>query len=70
MKKAFIIIRVSEEDQLKGYGPDVQADEVRTYLSQVGLEEIGHRVIQEESTTGDRPQFEVVLDEAIGLKRR
>ncbi|MFC1980130.1 hypothetical protein ACFLVS_04680 [Chloroflexota bacterium] len=24
MKKAFTIIRVSSEDQLKGYGPDVQ----------------------------------------------
>jgi len=61
---------VSEEDQLKGYGPDVQVDEVRTYLVEAGLTEITQRVIQEESTTWNRPQFEAILDEAIDLKHR
>jgi DNA invertase Pin-like site-specific DNA recombinase len=70
MRRAFTIIRVSEEDQLRGYGPDVQADEVQAYLHEAGLEEIGRKVVQEESTTWARPQFEAVLDEAIDLKRR
>ena len=70
MRRALTIIRVSEEDQLKGYGPDVQADEVRAYLVEAGLTEVTQRVIQEESTTWNRPQFEVILDEAIGLKHR
>jgi DNA invertase Pin-like site-specific DNA recombinase len=70
MKKALTIIRVSEEDQLKGYGPDAQADEVRDYLVEAGLVEVDCRAIQEESTTWNRPQFEAALEEAIDLKRR
>ena len=70
MKKAFIVIRVSEEDQIKGYGPEVQASEVATYLGQAGLIEICRRVIQEESTTWDRPKFDFVLSEVISMKRR
>ena len=45
MKRALAIIRVSEEDQLKGYGLEVQADEVRVYLMDAGLTEVAQRVI-------------------------
>ena len=65
MKRALTIIRVSQEDQVKGYGTDVQADDVRAYLSEAGLTEVRCRKIQEESITWDRPQFEAILDEAI-----
>ena len=43
MKRAITIIRVSEEDGLKGYGPDVQADEVRAYLVEAKLTEVAQR---------------------------
>lgn len=70
MKRAFTIVRVSEEDQLRGYGPDVQAAEVQAYLAGAGLTQVDCRTVQEESTTWDRPKFEAILDEAIDLKRR
>jgi len=70
VKRAFTIIRVSEEDQLRGYGPDVQAAEAQAYLSEADLTEVGSKTIQEESTTWDRPQFEGIVDEIIDLKRR
>ena len=70
MRRAITIIRVSEEDQLRGYRPDVQAAEVQAYLSQAGLAEVDLRTIQDESTTWDRPLFEAVLDEVIDRKRK
>jgi hypothetical protein len=39
MKKAFVIVRVSAEDQLKGYGPDVQCeDDILAVAPLIGLE--------------------------------
>lgn len=70
MKRALTLIRISEEDQLKGYGPDVQSAETGSYLSETGLTEVARRFVQEESTTWNRPEFEAVLDEAIAMKRQ
>jgi hypothetical protein len=64
------IIRVSEEDQLKGYGPDVQGEHVDGYLLEAGLLEHVRRVINEESTTWNRPRFEAILTEAIDMHAR
>ena len=54
MKKAFTIIRVSAEDQLKGYGPDVQwYEDIIPNAPLLGLEieEAFRRVIQEPAKT-------------------
>lgn len=45
MKRAFTIIRVSEEDRRKSYGPDVQSAEIGSYLSETGLTEVARRFI-------------------------
>ena len=53
MKRAFVIIRVSKEDQLKGYGPDVQwFEDVLPNAPLLGLEvnEALRAMIQEEAT--------------------
>ena len=70
MKKAFTIIRVSSEDQLKGYGPDVQwEDDIVPNALLLGLEvdESYRRVIQESATSWERTKFEVAVREAIRL---
>ena len=70
MKKAFVIIRVSSQDQLKGYGPDVQwLDDVIPNAPLLGLEvsEQYKRVIQESATTWERPKFEGLMREALAL---
>jgi hypothetical protein len=71
--KAFTIIRVSGEDQLRGYGPDSQwADDVVPNAAFLGLEvsESIKRVIQERATTWDREKFEVAVREALDLYHR
>jgi hypothetical protein len=70
VKKAFTIIRVSAEDQLRGYGPDVQwFDDVLPNAPQLGLEvEEGLRAVIQESATGwDRGRFEAAVREALRL---
>lgn len=67
MKSVMTIIRVSEEDQLKGYGPDVQSEQVERYLPEADLVEKERRVINEESTSWNRPRFEAILNEAVAL---
>ncbi|MFC1979944.1 recombinase family protein [Chloroflexota bacterium] len=70
MKKAFTIIRVSSEDQLKGYGPDVQwEDDIVPNSPLLGLEvdESYRRVIQESATSWERTKFEAAVREAISL---
>ena len=70
MRKAFVIIRVSSQDQLKGYGPDVQwLDDVLPNAPILGLEvsEQYKRVIQESATTWERPKFEGLMREALAL---
>ena len=60
MKRAFVIIRVSAEDQLKGYGPDVQwYEDIIPNASLLGLEvkEAFRRVIQEPATSWERSKF-------------
>jgi hypothetical protein len=66
--KAFTIIRVSGEDQLRGYGPDSQwADDVVPNAPLLGLEvsEGLRRVIQEPATTWDREKFGTAVKEAL-----
>jgi hypothetical protein len=73
MKKAFVIIRVSAEDQLKGYGPDVQwFDDIIPNAPLLGLEvgETLRRVIQEPATTWERSKFEGVVREALDFYHR
>lgn len=68
MKTAFTIIRVSREDQLKGYGPDVQwFDDVLSNAPTLGLEvsEELRRVIQEPATGWDREIFQGAVREAL-----
>lgn len=70
MKKAFTIIRVSKEDQLKGYGPDVQwFDDVLPNAPILSLEvgEELRRVIQEPATGWDREKFQEAVREALRL---
>jgi hypothetical protein len=70
VKKAFTIIRVSAEDQLRGYGPDVQwFDDVLPNAPLLGLEvEEGLRAVIQESATGwDRDRFEGAVREALRL---
>src|ERR1035437_214735 len=72
MKNAFTIIRVSGEDQLRGYGPDSQwLDDVVPNAVSLGLEvsENLKRVIQEPATSWDREKFEAAVREAMGLYR-
>ncbi len=61
VRKAMAIIRVSREDQLRGYGPDAQwQDDVLPNAPFLGLSvEKGHRrIIQEPATGWNRPKFE------------
>ena len=73
MKKAFVIIRVSAEDQLKGYGPDVQwFDDVLPNAPLLGLEvnEALRREIQEPATSWERSIFESAVREALVFYHR
>jgi site-specific DNA recombinase len=70
MSTAFTIIRVSTEDQLKGYGPDVQwEDDILPNASVLGLSvsEANRRVIQESATGWERSKFETAVREALSL---
>jgi hypothetical protein len=69
-KEAMAIIRVSREDQLRGYGPDAQwQDDVLPNAPFLGLrvEEGYRRIIQEPATGWNRPKFEEAVREAIRL---
>ncbi len=73
MRKAFVIIRVSSQDQLKGYGPNVQwFDDVIPNAPLLGLEvsEKYRRVIQESATTWERAKFEGLMREALTLYQK
>ena len=67
---ALTAIRVSREDQLRGYGPDSQWQEDvlpnAAYLELIAPERY-RRVIQEPATGWNRPKFEEVVREAIRL---
>ena len=70
MKKAFTIIRVSAEDQLKGSGPEDQwRDDVMPNAPLLGLEvdEGRRRVIQESATGWERVRFEATVREVMSL---
>jgi len=73
MKRAFTIIRVSDEDQLKGYGPDVQwEDDILPAAPILGLtvSEAYRRIIQESATGWERAKFEAAVREALSLHCR
>ncbi|MFC1999966.1 recombinase family protein [Chloroflexota bacterium] len=73
MEKALTIIRVSGEDQLRGYGPDSQwCDDVLPNAELLGLQvnENLKRVIQEPATGWDREEFEAAVREALDLYHR
>jgi Resolvase, N terminal domain. len=73
MKKAFVIVRVSAEDQLKGYGPDVQCeDDILAVAPLIGLEvsEKYRRIIQESATGWERSKFEAAVRESLDLHVR
>jgi len=70
MKTAFVIIRVSAEDQLRGYGPEVQwSDDILPAAPVLGLgvSENYRRVLQESATGWERPLFEAAVREAMSL---
>jgi len=63
MKKVIGYIRVSTEEQTKGYGLDVQREKVETYCN---LYNLGNVEIIEDDTTGktlNRPGLQKVLEE-------
>ncbi len=69
-KTAFVIIRVSAEDQLRGYGPDTQwQDDIMPMAPVLGLavSENYRRVLQESATGWERPLFEAAVREAMTL---
>ena len=71
--KAFTIIRVSAQDQLKGYGADVQwEDDVLLNAPSLGLEPSieFQRIIQEPATGWDRTLFEATVREGVDLYRQ
>lgn len=73
MKKAFTIVRVSGEDQLKGYGPESQwCDDVvpNARLLELEVDESLKRVIQEPATGWDRDKFQEAVREALELYHR
>ena len=68
IKRAFTIVRVSREDQLRSYGPEAQwQDDIlpNAPLLKLRVEERYHRVLQEPATAWDRPKFEAAVAEAI-----
>ena len=70
MKRAFVIIRLSTQDQLKGYGADVQwEDDVLLNAPLLGLSvnETNRRVIQESATGWERTKFEAAVREVLSL---
>jgi len=70
MKKAFVIIRLSTQDQLKGYGAEVQwEDDVLSNAPLLGLSvsETNRRVIQESATSWERTKFEAAVREVLSL---
>lgn len=72
MKTAFVIIRVSAEDQLRGYGPDTQwQDDIMPMAPVLGLDvsENYRRVLQESATSWERPLFEAAVREAMTLHK-
>jgi len=72
MNRAFTIVRVSAEDQLKGYGPDVQwEDDILPNAPILGLtvDDKYQRVIQESATGWERSKFEAAVREAMALYR-
>jgi len=70
MKRAFVIIRLSTQDQLKGYGADVQwEDDIlpNTLVLGLSVSENQKRVIQEAATGWERSKFEAAVREALTL---
>ena len=70
MKKAFTIIRVSGEDQLKGYGPDVQWEyDIVPMAPELDLEvsEYYRRTLQESAIGWDRAKWEAAVREALAI---
>ncbi len=68
--RAFVIVRVSAEDQLRGYGPEVQwEDDILPNAPGLGLtvSEKNRRMIQESATGWERPKFEAAVREAMAL---
>lgn len=67
--KAFTIIRVSAQDQLKGYGPNVQWDDVLLNAQSLGLDVSAEhrRIIQESATGWNRELFETTVREGLAL---
>ena len=68
--KAFTIIRVSGQDQLNGYGPDVQwEDDVLLNAPSLGLEtRVEYRRVMQETATGwSRELFEAIVREGLAL---
>ncbi len=73
MEIAFSIIRVSSEDGLRGYGPDVQwFEDVLPNAPLLGLEvsEELRAVIQEPATGWDREKFQKAVQQALELYRQ
>ncbi|MFC1872070.1 recombinase family protein, partial [Chloroflexota bacterium] len=71
--QAFTIIRVSGEDQLRGYGPDSQwVDDVvpNAVFLHLTVSESLRRVIQERATSWDREKFEAAVREGMDLYQR
>ncbi len=69
---AYRLLRVSGEDQKKGYGFDIQRSDIDSFCAKHNLATAGshYREIEESSTTWDREKFEDCLEEVIELKHK
>lgn len=69
---AYRLLRVSGEDQKKGYGFDIQRSDIDSFCAKHNLvtADSHYREIEESSTTWDREKFEDCLEEVIELKHK
>ncbi len=70
MESGIGILRVSGEDQKKGYGWDVQQEHIEAFAEEHSISVSRYIRFQESATTLDREEFETILEEVIGKAGR
>jgi hypothetical protein len=70
LEQGIAVLRVSGEDQKKGYGWDVQQEHIEAFVEEHNIAMSRFIKFQERATTLDRQEFEAILDEIIGEARR
>ncbi len=70
MESGIGILRVSGEDQKKGYGWDVQQEHIEAFAEGHSISISMFVKFQERATTLDREEFEAILEKVMGEARR